>query len=140
MGVKVSYNAHVAQITSRGTSPGCDSSPTLAVFSCSGSARLANMMSAAARVALRRLTRARQSHRVAAAPTMARPPKMPPTIPAIFLALLLSFLRNCACEADSPGTDVSVVVGVGVAARVPGWLGPASVWSGGKLASWLCQR
>ena len=86
------------QIASGTASTG--SSRGLDTFSCNGMARLANITAAAARVVLRRLMRARQSHNATDAATRAMPQRVPPTIAAIFFPLLLWLFvledRNCA--------------------------------------------
>lgn len=100
-----------------------------ATFSFSGTA--GNIAAAARRVALRRLTRARQSMRATTAARNASAPITPPTIAGILF--LEDELWDGSCVEDSPGTDVWVVVGVAGAARVPGWpalTSVASVWSG----------
>ena len=54
-------------------------------FSCNGTARLPNMTAAAARVALRRLKRWRQSISTIVNTMKTMPPRTPPTIAAVLL-------------------------------------------------------
>src|SRR6266851_7994880 len=91
------------------------------------------MIAEAARVDLRRLIRARQRSSAMDAPTRAIALRMPPTIAAIFLAVLLWAFnldeKNCACEDDKPGTVVCDEVGAGSEVMVAGSLGLISTWS-----------
>ncbi|KAH8979741.1 hypothetical protein EDB92DRAFT_332255 [Lactarius akahatsu] len=118
------------QIASAPTGSTAAGSSFFPSFSCSGRAvRPGNIAAAATRVAVRRRTRARQSRRATVAAMTASPPRTPPTIAPIFLEDELPCETMAACDEDSPGTAVCVVVGVAGAARVPGWPALTSVAS-----------
>jgi hypothetical protein len=91
------------------------------------------MITEAARVVLRRLIRARQRSSATDAATRAIALRMPPTIAAIFLPVLLWGFnlddKKCACEDDRPGTVVCDEVGVGSEVMVAGSPGLISTWS-----------
>jgi hypothetical protein len=55
------------------------------------------------------------------------PPRTPPMIAAaLVLWWPLPLFMNCAWESDRPGTEVCVVVGVGIGESVPDWPAPTS--------------